>query len=981
MLISMKLTGSAKALAAYHAKEENYYFAQAGGVEAASEGAAQGHVRVHGRLAVRLGFTDGQAISQADMENLLAGKNAAGKQLGRADKVMGIDLTFSAPKSVSVAGLLSVKDARIIAAHDRAVLETMAEIERYCAGTRLRTKSEPKPVMTGNMAYVTVRDGFNREHDPHLHTHVVVMNMTEHRGKIMTLNGRNVMRQDFNKMWGAFYRHLLAAYLQEAGYDISYTEKGLLRMDAVSLEVEKDFSTRHQEIAAAKDKGIRDMAAWRLTRKDKNPEVEKKDVLAAWQKTLARSQAKTAQENRAENAQRRAAWYREAAYSVEARQELSGRRGNDEASRWRAAARRATEQQAVVTAEALITEYLAEVGRGEVWERFDYAEARRRLDAAVLAGTLIRTDAGGFTSWDMVAADREAVREKSLTVRLFLDRAGEMLGRRAELAAARGGRRLSGPQFEAAREILLRREGLIIVQGDAGAGKTTMLKAVHDAAADAGWEVRGLAVQGAAARKLQEESGIASQTLASYLAQEGARSGKGHDRGPRLVVLDEASMLGSRDLAKLRAAAEASGDKLVLVGDRNQIQAVGAGRPFDRLVDQARNSGELLELSENFRQRDAKLREAVDLARAGDMRKSLDVLNKAGDVAQIDDAYLRRLAVAGHYDKDTLIITGSKDSRREINRLIRENLVQAGELDPKTARTYELAVRDADGVRQDVRREFAAGELVTFLENEYKDYDVRNGERGRIIAAKEKSLTVRLEDGRDVNLDLGRYSALDYGYAVTTYKSQGQTFNKVVVEADTAAAALQDQRNTYVQITRARDSVKIITDDKAELRELAGVLNHKADTLDLKISKEQAKTAAERLARKLEVGVKERKELYVVSETPPDENGKTTKIRIIQDVIDKKPGPAMLEKRELTKDSQGRAVSGKVVWSMSEKDFAAVLGNKIPASLSENDLAQIKEKQFQIRIVMTPARTWNTENTNVLERDRKRERGGPELTL
>ncbi|MHB2027154.1 MAG: MobF family relaxase [Elusimicrobiota bacterium] len=835
MLISMKLTGSAKALAAYHAKEENYYFAQAGGVI------------VHGLLAPILGFKDGQALSQADLENLLTGKNAGGRQLGRAEKVMGIDLTFSAPKSVSIAGLLSVKDPTIIAAHDEAVMATMREIEKFHAWTRLRTKSLPKPVQTGNMVYATVRDGFNREHDPHLHSHVVVMNMTDHRGKIMTLDGRRIMRQDFNKMWGAFYRHQLAAELQKAGYSISYTEKGMFRMDAVSLELERAFSTRRQEIKSAKDKGIRDMAAWRQTRKEKDPEVEKAGVLAAWQKTLESCRARTAEQNRDENAKRRKAWYLEAVNSLEARQELSGTRGQSEEARWKAAVRRATEQQAVVTADALITEYLAEVGRSEAWERFNYAEARRRLDAQALSGNVVRTDAGGYTSWEMVKADREAVKGSRPAAGLFLNQARDAVSRLSQRAAARGERILSEPQASAAAAILSSRDNLLIIQGDAGAGKTAMLKAVGDIAKGQGWEPRGVAVQGTAARKLEEESGIDSQTLASYLAQEEARARRepGSKRVPRLVVFDEASMVGSRDLAKLRKNVEAAGDKLVLVGDRNQLQAIGAGRPFDRLAAQAEAKGDLLQLSENFRQRDAKLRAAVDLARQGDMRKSLELLNKAGHVAQIKDAYVRRLAVAEHYDKNTLIITGGRDSRDELNAIIRADLVKRGELSEK-GRIYELSVRDADGVYRVCRHELAPGDVVTFLENEYKAYDVRNGERGQVLSTRERGLTVKLEDGRAVDLDLDKYAALDYGYAVTTYKSQGQTFDKVVVEADTASAALQDQRNTYVQITRARDAVKIITDDKAELRSLAGVLSYKADTLDAKISYARAKAEVQR---------------------------------------------------------------------------------------------------------------------------------------
>ena len=116
-----------------------------------------------------------------------------------------------------------------------------------------------------------------------------------------------------------------------------------------------------------------------------------------------------------------------------------------------------------------------------------------------------------------------------------------------------------------------------------------MLRAVNSIAGLNGCDVVGLAVQGVAARKLQEESGITSTTLSSYNAVERFAAGeeRTHNsggRGPRLVVVDEASMVGSRDMAELLRLAAKHGDKVVLVGDQNQIQAIGAGRPFDRLA-------------------------------------------------------------------------------------------------------------------------------------------------------------------------------------------------------------------------------------------------------------------------------------------------------------------------------------------------------------------------------------------------------------
>ncbi len=846
MLTSCKLTGSAAKIAAYHSSEENYYFSQAGGVESLPGRSVAGGPRIHGDLAEALGFKDGASITERDLTNLLSSRNAQGNLIAREHKVIGIDLTFSAPKSVSVAGLLTDRDPSIIAAHDRAVLETMREVERYAAATQLFRDGDVSSVRTGNMAYVTVRDGFNREHEPHLHTHVVVMNLTAYGDKIMALDGRKIMRHDFNKVWGAMYRAKLAANLTEAGHSVSYTKKGELRLDSVSMDVEREFSSRRADIVAAKKGGARDMAAWRKTRKEKDPKVEKGNVLEDWQARLEQYEIKTVAQNKADSVASREAWAREAQFSVEAHQELAGERGDSEAARWQAAARRATEQSATVTVNVLITEYLTELARGEAWAPITYSVAEQRLIAEVRAGRLLATDDGRYTTWEMTRADRECVRDRPVPAALALrsEDAKSLIADYVARNLRTGLRGLSEQQASAAAGILSADCGTVVVQGDAGAGKTTMLRAVQEVAGQKGWEIVGLAIQGVAARKLQEESGIVSLTVSSYLARERAAGREDESlapRGPRLLVIDEASMVDSRGLAELTRLADKHGDKIVLVGDRNQIQSVGAGRPFDRLVETAEESGQLFSLSENYRQRNKDLREAIDMARAGKMRESLDILARTGHVTEIRDKSLRRLAVASLYAKDTLILAGSRESRDDLNLLIRDDLAKRGVIDRTTAKTYTLTWRNTDGTRQSVRRELAVGDVVTFLKNDYsKDFDVRNGERGEVLKATERGLTVRLEDGRMVGVDIEKYAALDYGYALTTYKSQGQTYDKVVVDADTAIPLLQDQRNTFVQITRARDDIQVFTDDKAELREVAGILNFKMDTFGIDATLEKA---------------------------------------------------------------------------------------------------------------------------------------------
>jgi len=295
MVTSMKIIGEAATFSAHLAKTQDNYFSQASGVEA----------RGYGKLCPALGLQEGELISEAVFTNLLSGRNPAGnKVVAREHKVHGIDLVFSATKTVSIAALLTERDLRIVEAHDRAVLDTMREIEARCAAARRDLingpQREPRSVQTGKLTYVLVRNGFNQDRDPHLHTHVVILNMTEYQGQVLALDGQQIMRFGFNKAWGAVYRAKLAARLKELGYSVSDTKGGMWRMDAVAPEVELEFSARTSRIEKVKAHGVWEMTAWRVTRRRKDPNRGEQNVLAAWRERLARLQAGTTGQGQAE---------------------------------------------------------------------------------------------------------------------------------------------------------------------------------------------------------------------------------------------------------------------------------------------------------------------------------------------------------------------------------------------------------------------------------------------------------------------------------------------------------------------------------------------------------------------------------------------------------------------------------------------------------------------------------------------------------
>jgi len=682
------------------------------------------------------------------------------------------------------------------------------------------------------------------------------MNLTELDGKYYALDGTKILRRDFNKVFGALYRAKLAAHLaRDMGLKISYIKNGEWRLDRISTICEKEFSTRRSQILDEKIKnGLSDFESWRRTRRKKDPPGERikfiqrnSEVKLWWMERFNRikNQSRGMSES-GESIRRR--WAEESRHlSVEAGQEFNGERpAGSFKKKWQLALRRATQGESLSSEENLIKEFLYETMRDENWEDVSYQKIGYLLKEEVSQGRILKFD-NYYTSWEVIRAEREYLEmsNKSCTIALpgIHDDDDDDDGgifRRVEEVSVNFKKQLSLEQKSAAVRIISSDELVTVVQGDAGAGKTTMLKAVSEVYQSEGVEVVGVATSGVAARNLEEETSIPSMTLRSYLSFC-KKEKKG--RAPKVVIVDEASMIDSRSAAELFRRADENHDKIILVGDRNQLESVGAGRVFERLVELKEDSNRLIYLGENFRQRNPTLRRAVQEARKSNIKESLKILDEAGLIFEIENKFVkgesssaisRRKKVAEEYSDKTLIITSTRSAGTELNFLIREKLKEKDGL-LKKEMTFNLVSVNKEE-EEPVMLKLAEGERIIFTRNEYKDYDIRNGERAtieKLHPIRRNIITVRTEDGRKLNIDTKKYKHIDYGYALTTYKAQGQTYDKVVVEADTSGApALNTMRAQYVNITRARDSVKIYTDDKEALFGLAEELTHKKDTLD-----------------------------------------------------------------------------------------------------------------------------------------------------
>jgi len=851
MIRMSKLNATATSISNYFCSDENYYYKQSDNIQRIlkksgfeiSDSTTLDHVRVYGKVAEKLGYTAGQPISQKSFTDLLNCKNSAGLKVSREHKNKAIDITFAAPKSVSIAALVTNNttreyQTRIIEAHNKAVLETMQMIEaKYSYAQPLAGQD----VKSAGMCWIQVNDGFNREHDPHLHTHAVVFNLTEYQAKYMSLRSRELFQHEVNQFAGAYYRQILAGELKKLDLSFTYLKGGEFRLNLITGEQEKEFSTRRAQIIKAKSNGSGDLGAWRKTRKEKSPEIDKAKIIANWDHRFSKYFNQSEKTNKKESEEERQQWIKQAEFSVEAGHERKYDRAHlTESERWRLASERATQQTATPTKEAIMREYMYELTRAERGEIVSMEELENRFIRQLEKGYILQVK-NRYTTIDYAISELDNMRrlnEKTFDKAVDNKTAKKFLSNYDKEQRHQNKRQLSETQQTAVSEMLQDDKMITAVQGDAGSGKTTALKATADFYKERGIEVIGLAIQGVSAKNLENETGIKSTTIRSFLSTRQTKPNS-------VYIVDEASMLDTRTAQKLFEKAKITGSKVILVGDINQLGSIGAGKVFDRAVELREQENKLIKLSENFRQRDKELRDAVDHARKGEMKESHKILEKKNCIIEIPDELhrkenrdlTRKQEVAKEYDKGTLIITGSTASREKLNLMIRNKLKDEGKL--KDERIYKIAKVENDGTKTEINRAISKGEIIQFTKNEHKNYDIRNGERAEVISTKENEIIVKTEDNRKLKIDLDKYNTIDYGYAMTTYKSQGQIYNKVVIEAETNYKTLNDMRSQYVNITRARDSVRIYTDDKEELKELSQIRMEKSDTLEAKLDERE----------------------------------------------------------------------------------------------------------------------------------------------
>jgi Ti-type conjugative transfer relaxase TraA len=481
----------------------------------------------------------------------------------------------------------------------------------------------------------------------------------------------------------------------------------------------------------------------------------------------------------------------EAAERAEAHREIARRNGERIIARPEIALQALSHQQSTFTRHDL-ARFLHRHTDGKA--QFDVALARVEASPELVALGRDGRGQARFATREMIATERAL--ERHAAALAAEDRHGVSEADRA-LALARSeaaGLVPSREQREAMRHVT-GSTGLALVVGYAGSGKSAMLGAAREAWATAGVRVQGAALSGAAAENLQAGAAIASRTLASL---EHAW-GQGRDLLARgdVLVIDEAGLVGSRQLERVLSHAAAAGAKVVMVGDAEQLQAIEAGAAFRALA--ARHGA--AELSQIRRQAEAWQRTATRHLATGRTELALDAYRENGSVfAHAEAGAAMDLMVHAwdrirqrRPDQTQVLLAYTRAQVTALNDKARSALRQAGELGP------DCRVETTHG-----ERAFAVGDRVMFLRNE-RSLGVRNGSLGSVLAASAQRLDVRLDDGRTVAFDLKDYADVDHGYATTIHKSQGAT----VDVAHVLASPFMDRHAAYVALSRHRRAVSL----------------------------------------------------------------------------------------------------------------------------------------------------------------------------
>ena len=862
-----------------------------------------------------------EKITRESFENILSGKIKDGVHLGRITQDglkhhPGQEITFTAPKSFSIMALVA-EDKRLLAAHDKAVSETLEYMNRHLIYARvqkdgIKYQEKTNNTITAKFTHITsraVKDADNdKKPDPGLHTHALVANATKCKdGEFRSIVFDKLYENQLNI--SELYNINLAREAKSLGYELNESKTSMGRytfeINGVSEKDIKELSQRRSSILeAAKQTGVSDVKGLEYIAKSTRAEKIKETQEALLKNWIDRVNIKDL-------------------YSIKET----------------ALSNKNTEHQATTNLKDSLSFAISHLSEREsvwetttlhstIWQKAPLDYTIKDIEKIIAAEVKDKNILTAYDENSSTYTTRKNLAMEKEVIQLMQDGKGKIkaIASTQHINKILDQSNLTIGQKDAVNLICTSKDRVVGIQGSAGTGKTTMLKTVKEIADERGIEMVGLAPTKAASQVFAQSVGIESKTLKSFIMKyDGVAKGRGTKEGVasmredfanKLVILDEASLASSKDMKSLLKISERLDFKVVTTGDRKQQQAVEAGKPFYYLqehgmntaiqrdvVRQEPNSDLLKAVYASERAVDSETAakdiygslkaigsdNIVDVSKLKESDKTsknkvLEPVNN-NDLAEQTYKKWQSLKEEG---KDPLLIAPSNDLRDKISELVRGNYIRGDSYDHNILKnTYKTRAEISDvneysgkeiiSFEKDVKNlgikagdlfkieklnkgmsndtpikssielvrigdnkkinwnpsksnefvslyekqsiKLAEGEKIKWTKNSNKHSFIINAETAWVDKIGKNKIKVKTESGKIHSLSKDDMRFMDYGYALSTYSSQGKTAGPVIgiLRAKEKFLNLTHQRSFYVTISRAAKEVHLVIDNYKDL--------------------------------------------------------------------------------------------------------------------------------------------------------------------
>jgi conjugative relaxase-like TrwC/TraI family protein len=835
-----------------------------------------------GRLAKQLGLA--RTVSAEDFAKLSEGqhprtgqqlvhrrasfeyRNTQGKKVKTIGHRAGMDVTFSAPKSVSLTALVGGDD-RVREAHRASVSTALEQLETY---TQARTSGNHQRETTGKFIAARFEHDTSRPVNgyaaPHLHTHAVVFNLTgRENGEARPINNASLLMS--RPFATAVYRSELTYRLKDLGYEITAGRSGAPEIKGYTQEYLDASSPRsqqireHLELTGRNGRRTATNIAAHQTR-DRKEIRSRGEMMAAHHKLAADFGHQADAVVRA--ARDREQHQERLANAVDqARQSLTFSRDKN------------FERHDIVDERALLTDGLNR-GMGDI----TLAQIRADLNARIASGELLTVERAHIPGRQLITTKTIAIQYE--IIRRIWDGRNHvqpLLPRPQAIEFSDRHQHLNRIQRTVVEDVLSTPDRIQGIQGFAGPKRTTSLSLIRSVAETHGFQVEGFAQTSLAARQLGE-AGVEAGRLEGFLDRSITPISP---MQKHFYFVDESTLASTHQMHDFlfRIAPQ---DRVLLIGTPGPHQGVRGVQGFEHLQEAGMRTAKL---DENVQQKELAVKSAVQLLARGQVSAALDTLQKEGLVREIRNTEGRIRAIARSYadsPERTLIVSPDNASRRALNAAVRQELKANGTVAPESHRfrvlverqeltsaersqasRYEindvvrytrgsktvgivggeygkvvginpasnlLAVERSTGdlanydprrltcvtVFREVVREFSVGDRIRF---NFSDTTMRVSNRDFAVIesiAPDGVIAARLDTNRRVEFDISVHRHLDHGYAVTSPGPRKLTARRVLVDADTGVhPGLFNSRLGYASLSRSSNEATIFTDDMTKL--------------------------------------------------------------------------------------------------------------------------------------------------------------------